>query len=109
VGLGNRQAKHETIASKTAVVSEDFADFKVGQHVMTTDGFPGVIASIEDGPYPGTESYLVTLDNGMGGGEYRTGQLTAAQTTTAVNHEGLASQDYPELADILFDRPDIAG
>jgi hypothetical protein len=111
MGLGGRNAnQHDTVAAqKIAVVSEDYADFTVGQRVMTADGFPGVVGSIEDGPYPGTESYMVTLDNGLGGGEYRTGQLSEINNVTAAGtHEGLASADYPELADILFLRPDIA-
>jgi hypothetical protein len=109
MGLGNRSARqHETVAvRKAAVVSEDFADFNVGQRVMTVDGFPGVVGAIEDGPYPGTEAYRVTLDNGMGGGLYRTSDLQTINQTTASEHH-TADQDYPELGDILTQRPDIA-
>lgn len=109
MGLGNRSARqHETVAvRKAAVVSEDFADFNVGQRVMTVDGFPGVVGTIEDGPYPGTEAYRVTLDNGMGGGLYRTSDLQTMNQTTASEHH-TADQDYPELGDILTQRPDIA-
>lgn len=109
MGLGSRQAGlHDTErARKVAVVSEVFADFAVGQHVMTCDGFPGVVAAVEDGPYPGTEAYQVTLDNGLGGGEYRTAQLSPMEGVTASGTH-TAVEDYPELADILTLRPDIA-
>jgi hypothetical protein len=104
-----RRIAHQTIgAQKNAVVSEDWADFKVGQHVMTIDGFPGHVASIEDGPFPGTEAYRVTLDGDLGGGLYSTSQLSAMPTTTAAG-EHSAATDYPELSEILARRPDIAG
>lgn len=109
MGLGIRQAGlHDTARSrKVAVVSEDYADFAVGQHVMTCDGFPGIVAAVEDGPHPGTEAYLVTLDGGLGGGEYRTAQLSPIDGVTASGTH-TAVEDYPELADILVSRPDIA-
>jgi hypothetical protein len=108
MGLGGRNARrHETSGvQKNAVVSADYWDFRVGQHVMTVDGFPGVVAAVEDGPYPGTEAYVVTLDNGMGGGEYRTADLRDINRVTAAEHT--AAEDYPELGDILERRPDIA-
>jgi hypothetical protein len=108
MSLGNRNARrHETVGfQKNAVVSADYADFQVEQRVMTCDGFPGVVAAIEDGPYPGTEAYLVTLDAGLGGGLYTTSQLTALPTTGS--HEATAATDYPELGDILVRRPNIA-
>lgn len=112
MGLGSRTASgHDTEgARKHAVVSEDYADFKVNERVMTVDGYPGVVTAVLDGPFPGTEAYDVTLDNGMGGGMYVTSQLSSASssTTAAGTHEGLASESYPELGDILFSRPDIA-
>lgn len=110
MGLSGRNAhRHETVGvQKNAVVSEDYADFQVGQRVMTVDGFPGVVAAIEDGPFPSTEAYQVELDNGMGGGLYRTSDLReiAGSTTAAGQHT--ADSDYPELGDILTRRPDIA-
>lgn len=109
MGLGSRNAAtHETIGvQKHAVVSEEFADFRTGQHVMTVDGYPGVVTAVLDGPFPGTEAYDVTLDNEMGGGMYTTGQLSPLEHTTA-STEHTADQDYPELAEILTQRPDIA-
>lgn len=109
MGLGSRNAqRHDTVAvQKSAVVSEDFADFSKGQSVMTVDGYPGVVTAVLDGPYPGTEAYDVKLDNGMGGGLYVSGQLSPLVHTTAAGAH-LASEDYPELGDILHRRPDIA-
>lgn len=106
--LGSKASVHETIgAQKLAVRSEDYADFTVGQHVMTSDGFPGIVGAILDGPFPGTEAYQVTLDQGLGGGEYRTAELSPMPSTTAAGaHQ--ADADYPELGSILHDRPDIA-
>jgi hypothetical protein len=60
--------QHETIRSEAGVQSEDYADFKMRERVMTCDGYPGRITAIHDGPYPGNEAYEVMLDGGMGGG-----------------------------------------
>ena len=106
--LGSKATSHETLnAQRYAVRSEDYADFTVDQHVMTVDGFPGTVTAVLDGPFPGTEAYRVSLDNDMGGGDYRTGDLTPMAGTTAAGlHQ--AAEDYPELGDILTQRPDIA-
>jgi hypothetical protein len=109
MGLGNRTAhRHETVASKTAGVDPSASwDFQPGQRVMTVDGFPGTIASVEDGPLSGTETYVVTLANNMGGGEYTASQLRATSDALGSVHR-TAADDYPELSDILTERPDIA-
>jgi hypothetical protein len=109
MGLGNRNARHHDTEAmrRHAVNSEDYADFRTDQRVMTADGILGTVTAVEDGPHPGTEGYLVTLDNGLGGGLYRTSDLRDASTTTA-STEHQASEDYPELGDILTRRPDIA-
>jgi hypothetical protein len=109
MGLGARNAhRHDTVGvQKHAVVSADYADFRVGQRVMTVDGLPGTVAAIDDGPYPGTESYRIELDNGLGGGAYRTADLRELRGHTAGEHHQ-AADDYPELGDILSRRPDIA-
>lgn len=107
--LGKRHATaHETIGvQKHAVVAEEFYDFSVHQAVLTCDGYPGVVTAVHHGPHPGTEAYEVTLDGGLGGGLYTTGQLSPlVATVAAVEHT--ADQDYPELRDILVQRPDIA-
>jgi hypothetical protein len=103
MSLGDRNARrHETTGvQKLSVIAEDFVDFRVGQRVMTSDGFPGRVAA-----FPGTEAYRVELDNDMGGGMYRTSDLSELRETTAELHT--AETDYPELGDILTRRPDIA-
>lgn len=109
MSLGNRNAqRHETVGvQKNAVVSEEYWDFQVNERVMTTDGVPGRVTAVQDGPYPGTEAYIVELDNGLGGGEYRTADLRSTSgPVTATDHT--ADADYPELGDILTQRPDIA-
>lgn len=114
MGLGHRSARqHETQAiHKNAVDASVFADFRENDRVMTVDGYPGIVASVNDGPYPGTESYDVVLDGGLGGGEYTAGQLSPINGTTASHeHEAvgqhMAHDDYPELGSILYDRPPI--
>lgn len=79
-------------------------DHVVGARVMTCDGHPGVVTAVHDGPFPGTEAYMVELDGGLGGGEYGPGQLTPATYRTA----GTAAADYPELTRALVDHPDPA-
>ena len=107
MGLGSRSAKHDTVAAqKVAVVSEDYWAFKPRARVMTVDGIAGVVTAVADGPYPGTEEYQVTLDDGMGGGRYTASQLSPVNTTVAAGVH-TADQDYPELGTILHDRPPI--
>jgi 8-oxo-dGTP pyrophosphatase MutT (NUDIX family) len=114
MGLGRRNARqHETVGfQKNAMDSTVFWEFKPQQQVMTVDGVPGVVTAVLDGPYPGTEAYEVTLDNGLGGGSYTASQLQPlAGTTASHDHEAtglhLASDDYPEMGSILHDRPPI--
>jgi hypothetical protein len=109
MGLGTRNARgHDTEQMRRlAVIAEDYADFRQGQRVMTCDGFPGTVAAVEDGPYPGTEAYRVELDGNLGGGLYTTGQLQALPGHVAGEHHS-AADDYPELGSILDERPDIA-
>lgn len=114
MGLGRRNARqHETVGfQKNALDTSTFWEFKPQQQVMTVDGVPGVVTAVLDGPYPGTEEYEVTLDNGLGGGSYTASQLSPLGGTTAAHeHEAtglhLASDDYPEMGSILYDRPPI--
>ena len=89
----------------------DLADYSKGQRVMTREGVPGVIDDIHEGPGDLT-TYWVTLDNGMGGGEYAEGEIwpdtstraatNAARIDASVTHT--AADDYPELGTILTDR-----
>ncbi|MGW9067926.1 hypothetical protein ACWGQT_00540 [Streptomyces yangpuensis] len=99
---------HQTLAvQRLAVHSEEYWDYRPEQRVLTTDGFTGTVMAVLDGPYPGSEEYRVTLDGGMGGGAYTASQLRPAASTTAAM-EQTAAADYPELADILVERPDPA-
>lgn len=100
---------HQTLGvQRLAVHSEDWWDYKPEQRVETTDGLPGTVKAVLDGPYPGTEEYQVELDKGMGGGAYTASQLRPASAATA-SLEQTAAADYPELAQILTERPDPAG
>lgn len=114
MGLGNRYASvrrtidHDTVGLRAqAVNAELWHEFHKGQHVQTVDGISGVVAAVEDGPYPGSEQYVVELDRGLGGGAYTAGQLTALGPTQA-SEVHTAVDDYPEMGNILHDRPDIA-
>ncbi|MFF7198156.1 hypothetical protein ACFZAM_31170 [Streptomyces sp. NPDC008079] len=106
---GRQSHRHETVGVQAlaGVHSEDYYEYQPLQHVMTTDGFPGVVTAVHDGPHPGAEDYEVTLDGGMGGGSYTASQLSPAPVSTAAL-EGTAAADYPELSRILVDRPDPA-
>lgn len=111
MSLSGRQerAKHETVGvQKTGGVDPTlWYDFVPEQRVMTIDGIAGIVTAVLDGPYPGYEEYQVVLDNGMGGGAYTASQLREADRVTAVDHH-IASDDYPEMGSILFERPDPA-
>jgi hypothetical protein len=48
-------------------------DFRAGQSVMTSDGLPGRVTAVSEGPFPGSAEYRVTLDGGMGQGTYAPG------------------------------------
>jgi hypothetical protein len=109
-----------TVMQKHAVNAEELADFREGDRVMTVDGFPGRVTGVLFGPYQGSESYQVELENGMGGGDYNSGQLSsidqqvtaslveAMDVTSAIPVEAVtdhsATLDYPELGDILEKR-----
>lgn len=113
MSLGRRTARHDTArVQKIAVDSTLWWEYKPEQRVMTIDGIPGVVTAVLDGPHPGSEAYVVRLDDNMGGGQYTAGQLSSAATTTASHeHEAtglhLATEDYPELGNILHERPPI--
>lgn len=76
---------------------------------MTRDGFPGVIDDVLEGPADVT--YFVTLDNNMGGGEYDEGEVwpltDRVSSATFANVDHTAADDYPELSEILVDRPPL--
>jgi hypothetical protein len=100
--------EHQTLGvQKLAVRSEDYWEYKPEQRVKTIDGVTGVVKHVEDGPFPGSEEYEVVLDRGLGGGRYTASQLSPAPIT-AEAMEQTAAADYPELAQILVERPDPA-
>jgi hypothetical protein len=96
--------------------------FHVGQRVRTLDGFIGRILVITESFAPGNNAYQVVLDDGQGGGTFLGSQLRPvgedyggghqapaylpAGVHTADLDEHEASLDYPEMGDILRDRPD---
>jgi len=98
-----RIARHDTIQAQAGVRSEEYWDFQPRQRVMTTDGYPGRVEAVYDGPHPGNEAYEVRLDGGLGGGMY-----TAAQLSVLAEDSRTAASDYPELEDVLTQRPDPA-
>ncbi len=50
-------------------------EFQPGDRVLTAEGIFGRVTSVEDGPHPGNEHYIVELDMGLGGGEYTASEL----------------------------------
>lgn len=108
-----RKANARHSVSKTALHSEDFWDFMPGQRVMTIDRIAGVVTEVQDECPLGSEAYTVRLDNGMGGGDYTASQLeplsqkpTAAKIQADVDTK-TAADDYPELTEILSERPPL--
>lgn len=106
MGLGSRNARRHETRVTAGVDPQVYWDFKPGQDVMTVDGFLGKVTAVSDGPLAGTEVYNVVLANGLGGGEYTASQLKAASSTTAAIEGNTAAIDYPELAEVLTQRPD---
>lgn len=116
-----KRAFHETaVVQKHALNAEELTDFRTGDRVMTVDGIAGRVVAVNFGPYQNTETYQVTLDNNMGGGDYDGGQLSPLNQTMAsigieaaeytasfpveATTDHTANVDYPELEDILQKR-----
>lgn len=115
MGLRRTARRHTTAGVDPTI----YYEFRPGQRVLTREGISGTVTAVEDGPHPGSEQYVVTLDGGLGGGEYAAGELRSAPGVTAaaegqVEIDGVqsdlhpgrtAADDYPELGTILLDRP----
>lgn len=102
---------HQTLAA-VANASQGSPEWEhqPGARVMTVDG-PGRVTAVHDGPFRGSESYEIALEGGRGGGSYTPGQIMASlspQAVSTASTEHLASEDYPELGTLLYDRPDPA-
>src|SRR5437016_4214344 len=96
----SRHARHAT----AGVDSSIYWDFTPGQRVMTKEGFAGVVIEVSDGGLPGQEAYIVTLDKGMGGGQYGPSELRPLGRTST-RTAARAWSDYPELGSVQLDRP----
>jgi hypothetical protein len=104
----SERLEHQTLGvQRLAARSEDYWEYKPEQRVQTIDGVTGVVKHVEDGPVPGFEEYEVVLDRGLGGGRYTASQLSPAPITAEAMDQ-TAAVDYPELSQILVERPDPA-
>lgn len=80
--------------------------FAPGDRVVVREGYTGtVLAVAHDG------IYYVMLDDGQGEGPWRENELTRTAVRSTLADAGLAarriaSEDYPELSQILTERPD---
>ena len=122
--MARRIERHATRLSQVHESALD-AVYAAGQRVQTIDGLPGRILFVATSFAPGVTEYEVQLDGGMGQGTYTASQLRPLPADYRAGHPGsnlpagvtagleaeaaevhLASEDYPEMGDVLHDRPD---
>lgn len=115
MGMRRTARQHDTtgVQRHEAFRSAEHWEHQPNDRVITVDG-PGRVVAVHDGPFPGAEEYEIRLEGGLGGGTYGPGQITASSPaqasvgTSEATGQHLASDDYPELGTLLFDRPDPA-
>jgi hypothetical protein len=96
--------EHQTFR-RAGVRHEDHWVFRPGQRVMTVGRIAGTVTDVQSGPVGGAESYIVVLDDDLGGGAYSSSQLQALASLSIT--AAVASEDYPELTEILVERPPL--
>ncbi len=103
--------KHQTTASQRIeampYASSDH-EYKKDDLVITCDGLPGRIVGVHDGPFRGNEEYEIVLENDLGRGTYTSSQIKGRFIEDSDPNIFTADKDYPELHDILRQRPDPA-
>lgn len=102
---------HDTVASRRAAsiahASSDY-DYNVNELVITCDGLPGRITAVHDGPFQGNEEYEIILENNLGRGRYTSSQIKGRFIDQSDPNLFTADKDYPELQEIIRQRPDPA-
>ena len=103
------RTQHDTLAMQRLAAPEDqHWEWRPDDLVMTSDGFLGTVTAVSNGVVPGLEEYQVKLHGDFGGGPYRASQLSQPSAAMLAAVAGTAAQDYPELAQVLLDKPDPA-
>lgn len=72
MGIRRRARKHKAGVD----YAEETYEFQVGDRVLTIEGILGTVIAVEDGPYAGSEQYIVELDADLGGGDYMASELS---------------------------------
>lgn len=112
-----RGTPSQPLRHKLAVEVGSHFEFQVGEKVQVKEGYLGTVTAVEEGPRGGDEKYVIVLDAGMGHGEWGANELRSLGKTASAQAEAkgskdkkadrprYASDDYPELADILVSKP----
>lgn len=103
--------QHDTMGSrKLASMAYAHSDheYQVNELVITCDGLPGRITAVYDGPFQGNEEYEIVLENNLGRGTYTSSQIKGRFVEQSDPNLFTADKDYPELSEIIRQRPDPA-